>query len=146
MSNKFEKPAWDKDLSKYAKADRTKAIWQIINSFIPYLFLWILAVYFVKYDFPYWTVLIISAFAAFFMVRIFIIFHDCCHGSFFTSRRANRIFGYISGTVTFTPFESWRHSHNVHHATAGNLDRRGMGDVWTMTVDEYKRSPKSRRF
>ena len=75
------------------------------------------------------------------LVRIFILFHDCCHGSFFASRRANAILGYVTGILTFTPFEHWRRSHNRHHATAGNLDRRGIGDVWTMTTEEYLAAP-----
>jgi omega-6 fatty acid desaturase (delta-12 desaturase) len=70
-------------------------------------------------------------------VRIFIIFHDCGHGSFFKSRQANTIVGYITGILTFTPYHLWRHRHAVHHATAGDLDRRGVGDVWTMTLEEY---------
>lgn len=71
------------------------------------------------------------------MVRIFILFHDCCHGSFFPSRTANTILGYVSGIFTFTPFEDWKYGHNSHHATAGDLDRRGIGDIWTMTREEY---------
>ena len=79
-------------------------------------------------------------------MRIFILFHDCCHGSFFASRRANTVLGYVTGILTFTPFEDWRHAHNRHHATAGNLDRRGIGDVWTMTTEEYLAAPLARRF
>ena len=70
-------------------------------------------------------------------MRLFIIFHDCCHGSFFPSRRANRIVGYITGVFILTPFDQWQRSHSEHHATAGDLDRRGVGDVWTLTTDEY---------
>jgi omega-6 fatty acid desaturase (delta-12 desaturase) len=79
------------------------------------------------------------------MVRIFILFHDCCHGSFFASRRANTILGYVSGIVTFTPFDDWRYAHNIHHATAGDLDRRGVGDIWTMTKEEYLAAPLRKR-
>jgi omega-6 fatty acid desaturase (delta-12 desaturase) len=77
------------------------------------------------------------------LVRVFIIFHDCGHGSFFKSRRANDIVGIITGILTFTPYYQWRHSHAVHHASAGDLDRRGTGDVWTITVDEYLALPPS---
>ena len=80
------------------------------------------------------------------LVRIFIFFHDCCHGSFFASRRANAILGYITGILTFTPFEHWRYTHNRHHATTGDLDRRGVGDVRTMTTEEYLAAPLLRRF
>jgi omega-6 fatty acid desaturase (delta-12 desaturase) len=78
--------------------------------------------------------------AAGFQVRIFILFHDAGHGSFFQSREANRILGYISGILTFTPYEQWTRSHARHHATVGDLDRRGSGDVWTMTVEEYQQA------
>jgi omega-6 fatty acid desaturase (delta-12 desaturase) len=79
------------------------------------------------------------------LVRIFIFFHDCCHGSFFASRRANRILGIVTGILTFTAYDDWRHSHARHHATAGDLDRRGEGDVWTMTVEEYRNAPPLKR-
>ena len=63
------------------------------------------------------------------LIRIFNLFHDCCHGSFFPSDRANTTFGYVTGVLTFTPFENWRLAHNRHHATAGDLDRRGARDA-----------------
>jgi omega-6 fatty acid desaturase (delta-12 desaturase) len=78
-------------------------------------------------------------------VRIFIFFHDCGHGSFFASRQTNKILGYITGILTFTPYEDWRHAHAVHHATAADLDRRGVGDLWTMTVEEYLASSNRKR-
>lgn len=73
---------------------------------------------------------------AVFLVRTVIIFHDCCHGSFFPSRLANRVVGYVTGLLTLTPFEKWQRSHAEHHATAGDLERRGAGNVWTLTVSE----------
>jgi omega-6 fatty acid desaturase (delta-12 desaturase) len=79
------------------------------------------------------------------MVRIFIIFHDCGHQSFFASRRLNDIVGAVTGVITFTPYYRWRHSHAIHHATAGDLDRRATGDVWTMTVGEYQAANKAKR-
>jgi omega-6 fatty acid desaturase (delta-12 desaturase) len=87
--------------------------------------------------YPYWLTLTLAIAAGGLLVRVFILFHDCCHGSFFASRRANTILGYVTGILTFTAFEDWRHAHNRHHATAGNLDRRGVGDIWTMTTEEY---------
>jgi len=95
----------------------------------------------VQRGYSYWITLGLAAVAAGFMVRIFILFHDCCHGSFFASRRANTVLGYVSGIVTFTPFEDWRYSHNLHDATAGDLDRRGVGAVRTMTKEEYLAAP-----
>ena len=80
------------------------------------------------------------------LIRVFIIFHDCGHGSFFKSRRANNFWGFITGMLTFTPFHHWRWEHSIHHATTGDLDRRGVGDVWTLTVKEYLDSSRWRRF
>jgi omega-6 fatty acid desaturase (delta-12 desaturase) len=89
--------------------------------------------------------LALSVVAAAFLVRVFVIFHDCCHGSFFRSRRANRLVGYIGGILTLTPFDKWQQSHAEHHATAGDLDRRGVGDVWTLTLEEYRSASAARR-
>jgi len=93
----------------------------------------------------YWLTLILAIPAAGFMVRIFIIFHDCGHGSFFPSKRANAITGFIAGLITFTPYHHWSHRHAIHHATAGDLDRRGTGDIWTLTVNEYQNQSKKDR-
>lgn len=75
------------------------------------------------------------------MTRVFIIFHDCTHHSFFKSRRVNRIVGTCMGVLTLFPFDQWGHEHSVHHATSGNLDKRGTGDIWTLTVNEYLAAP-----
>jgi omega-6 fatty acid desaturase (delta-12 desaturase) len=83
--------------------------------------------------------------AAGFMARIFIIFHDCGHGSFFESQRANDTLGFIAGVITLTPYHQWRHSHAMHHASAGDLGRRGTGDIWTLTVKEFTGSSKSQQ-
>ncbi len=80
-----------------------------------------------------------------FLVRVFIIFHDCGHGSFFGSKRANAITGFLTGLLTFTPYVLWKNEHAQHHATAGDLDQRGQGDVPTMTVNEYLDAPWWRR-
>jgi omega-6 fatty acid desaturase (delta-12 desaturase) len=89
--------------------------------------------------------LALAPLAAGFMLRTFIVFHDCTHGSMFRRKRANRYVGVFLGLLLYMPFESWRHSHAVHHATAGDLDRRGQGDVATLTVEEYKaRSARAR--
>lgn len=100
----------------------------------------------VKLAYPYWITLALAAAAGGILVRVFILFHDCCHGSFFASRRANTVFGYITGILTFTSFENWRYKHLRHHATAGNLDQRGIGDIWTMTTDEYGMASRRIRF
>jgi len=100
----------------------------------------------VQRRYPYWTTLVLATVAGGMLVRVFILFHDCCHGSFFASRSANTIFGYVTGILTFTAFEDWRYAHNRHHATAGDLDRRGVGDIWTMTTEQYVTAPGLKRF
>jgi omega-6 fatty acid desaturase (delta-12 desaturase) len=99
----------------------------------------------VQWEYPYWITLVLALVGGGILVRIFILFHDCCHGSFFASRRANALLGYVTGILTFTAFEDWRHAHNRHHATAGDLDRRGVGDIWTMTTEEYLAAPVRKR-
>jgi omega-6 fatty acid desaturase (delta-12 desaturase) len=93
----------------------------------------------------YWLTLPLAVINGGVLVRAFIIFHDCGHGSFFKSRLANDIVGFITGMITFTPYHHWRWEHSLHHASSGDLDRRGTGDVWTMTVQEYLDSPRWRR-
>ncbi|MBZ0292661.1 MAG: fatty acid desaturase [Anaerolineae bacterium] len=131
-----EKPAWQQAVRHYQHSDTWTSVWQIFNSVVPYFVLWYLA--YRSLEVSYLLTLGIALFAGLFGMRIFIIFHDCGHGSFFKSRRANNIVGVITGIITFTPYYAWRQAHAVHHATAGDLDRRGTGDIWTLTYDEYK--------
>lgn len=131
-----EKMQWMKSIAVYNNSSLKKSIWQILNTFIPYVGLWVLMVW--SFHISYWLTLALAIPAAGFLVRIFIIFHDCGHGSFFKSQTANHILGTISGFLVFTPYFEWRFEHGVHHATSGDLDRRGRGDVWTLTVEEYK--------
>ena len=127
--------AWRSAVAPFQHADTRRSAWQLVDSLIPYLVLWILMYW--SLSISYWLTLALAVLAAGFMVRLFIIFHDCGHGSFFASQRANDAVGILTGILTFTAYYDWRHSHAVHHATAGDLDRRGTGDVFTMTVDEY---------
>ena len=133
-------------ISKYAQPDYRKAFWQITNTFAPYIVLWALMIFSVLHSFPYWITLLLSIVASGFLVRIFILFHDCSHSAFFPSRRGNRILGYIAGIMTFTPFEDWQRTHVIHHSASGDLDRRGVGDIWTLTVDEYLSASRLKRF
>ncbi|MBI5665309.1 MAG: fatty acid desaturase [Nitrospirae bacterium] len=127
-----------KTLSLYAKPDLRQAVLQMINTFIPYSALWGVLVYMVDRKYPLvWTLSLICI-ASLFLVRIFIFFHDCAHHSFFASQRANKVIGYVTGILTFTPFTYWQHNHLVHHGTYADLDHRGVGDIWTLTVDEYR--------
>jgi len=97
-----------------------------------------MAAMFVAFRISYLLVLALSILAAGFLVRTFIVFHDCAHGSFVGSKRANAMLGAVLGVQLYTQFALWRHEHAVHHATGGDLDRRGVGDVQTLTVDEYR--------
>jgi len=138
--NNDRKPDWMKIISRYNKPDALKSWWQVVNSIGPYIILWILMIR--SIEISYWLTLLLSVFAAGFMVRIFIIFHDCGHGSFFKSKLLNRIVGIITGLIVFTPYNKWHHEHKIHHQTVGNLDKRGVGDVMTLTVDEYQKLSK----
>lgn len=132
------------NVARFQAASLWKARWQVINSFVPYAMLWVvmdraLAI-------SYWLMLPIAILAAGFLARIFIIFHDCGHASFFKSKRANNLTGVIAGLINLTPYRHWRWQHALHHGTAGDLDRRGSGDIWTLTVQEYLQSTRWRRF
>lgn len=133
----------EKLVSRYSKASRRRSIWQLTNSILPYLGL--LTGMYLSLEIGYWLTLGLAVIAAGFLIRIFIIFHDCGHQSFFRSRRANNIIGAITGVITFTPFYRWKRQHAEHHASSGDLDRRGVGDVWTMTVKEYLAATKRQR-
>ena len=135
---------WRQAVASFQHADVRQSVWQLVNSLVPYVVLWGLMLLSLRVS--YWLTLILAIPAAGFLVRAFIIFHDCCHGSFFKSKEANDIAGTILGVLTFTPYYSWRHSHALHHAGAGDLDRRGTGDVWTMTVAEYQAASPLKRF
>ena len=126
---------WRKLVAKYQTPEAGRSMWQLANSLIPYILLW--AVMYWSLSVSYWLTLLLAVPAAGFLVRLFIIFHDCGHGSFFRSQKANDTVGFITGVLTFTPYYQWRHDHALHHATAGDLDRRGVGDVMTLTVKEY---------
>lgn len=128
--------SWQSVITRYNKPRISSSIWQLVNSVVPYLLLWVLMVYTLQISF--WLTLPITVLAAGFLIRIFIIFHDCGHGSFFRSKKLNFYIGSACGMFAFTPYHKWTDSHRAHHQTVGNLDKRGLGDVWTYTVKEYK--------
>ena len=130
-------------VARYQHASTKRALWQLTNTFGPYVLLWY-AMYWVL-EISLWLTVPLAIVSAAFLVRIFIIFHDCGHGSYFRSRRANDIVGSIAGVLTFTPYRHWRWEHAIHHGSAGDLDRRGTGDIWTMTVQEYLNASPLRR-
>jgi acyl-lipid omega-6 desaturase (Delta-12 desaturase) len=135
---------WEKAVLKFAHPTLSKSIWQIVNSLVPYLFLWF-AIY-KSLGYSVLLTIFLIFLACGFLIRIFIIFHDCGHSSFFKSMKANKITGIIMGTFAFTPFDSWHNQHRIHHITSANLDKRGIGDIWTMTVEEYQKAPRMKRF
>lgn len=135
---------WRTIVAKYHRPDLWRSMWQVANTFIPFFILWYLM--YRSLAISYWLTLVLSVLGAGLLVRIFVIFHDCGHGSFFKSQKANDILGFIAGVLTFSPYYGWRHEHAVHHATAGDLDRRGVGDIWTLTVKEYLALSPTKRF
>ncbi len=127
--------SWRRVVAKYEAPSLARSLRQIANTIIPYFAL--LCVMYLTLDVSYWITLGLAIPAAGFLIRNFIIFHDCGHGSFFKSRKANRILGFFAGVMTFLPSYYWSRQHAKHHATAGDLDHRGDGDVWTLTAQEY---------
>jgi omega-6 fatty acid desaturase (delta-12 desaturase) len=134
---------WRHALAPYAQPHIPRAVVDLTTSVLPYLALSVLM--YLTLEVSYVLVLALAIPAAGFLVRTFIVFHDCAHGSFLPSKRANAWLGAGLGVLLFQSFASWRHSHAVHHATAGDLDRRGVGDVLTLTVAEYRASTWRRR-
>lgn len=138
-------PDWHEKLAAFRQTDRRTASRQLTNTLIPYCGLWYLMYKSIQRGYPYALSLLIALPAAAFLVRIFILFHDCVHGSLFPSKRANTFFGYLTGVLTFTSFEDWRFTHLRHHVTYANLDARGFGDIWTMTLAEYNDASSTKR-
>lgn len=129
---------WKKCLGEYQKVSLSRSLWQVANTLIPYLALWVyLALNLSK---PLWQTIPLIVLASGFLVRAFIIFHDCGHNSFFKSRRANQWLGIPLGLLAFTSYHHWQWEHSGHHSTVGDLDKRGTGDLWTLTKKEYQES------
>jgi acyl-lipid omega-6 desaturase (Delta-12 desaturase) len=126
---------WQSTTAPYRASSTARAVVQLCTTILPLAAL--VAVMYAMLDVSYWITLALAVPAAGFLVRTFIIMHDCGHGSFVPSRRANEVIGFITGAITLTPFAQWRRDHALHHASSGDLDRRGHGDVLTLTVDEY---------
>jgi acyl-lipid omega-6 desaturase (Delta-12 desaturase) len=135
-----ERPAsWKEVLAPYSTARTSRALIEIATSLLPYVALSVVIYLTLGVSIALTIALMIvtSGFA----IRTFVIFHDCAHGSLLPSRQANVIAGTVLGMFVLTPFRRWRHEHAVHHATSGDLDRRGVGDVMTLTVTEYNAKP-----
>ena len=126
---------WRAVVARYQRPDVRRAITQLATTLVP-----LGAVFYLMYRslvLPYWVTLMLALPAAGFLVRTFVLMHDCAHGSFLPWRRANDLVGYVTGVLTLTAFGRWRRDHAMHHASSGDLDRRGHGDVHTLTVREY---------
>ncbi|WOC15848.1 fatty acid desaturase [Pseudochrobactrum sp. MP213Fo] len=130
-----DEKAWLKIVSKYRKPDTGRSIFELIVTLAPFVFFWVLSWLSVYYEF-WWGLLFILP-AAGFLLRLFMIQHDCGHGAFFAHRRADDWTGRTLGVLTLTPYDYWRRAHAQHHATTGNLDERGIGDITTLTIAEY---------
>jgi acyl-lipid omega-6 desaturase (Delta-12 desaturase) len=131
-----ERPFWREDLAPYAEPHLGRSLGGLATSVVPYLAL--SAAMYISLKISYLLVLAIAVPAAGFLVRTFILFHDCSHGSYLRSKRANHWLGVTLGLLVYSPFLRWRHDHAIHHATSGDLERRGGGDVRTLTVAEYQ--------
>jgi omega-6 fatty acid desaturase (delta-12 desaturase) len=138
------KPAWVDAIKPYQVPDHWKSTWQLINSVVPYFAIWVLMYY--SLSVSYLLTLALAFLNALFMMRIFIIQHDCGHNSFFRSTKLNDFVGGLLGVITLTPYHHWRRSHAKHHANSGDLDFRGIGDIMTLTVGEYAALPWWRKF
>ena len=122
-------------LMRYRQPDVARSLWQIVDTAVPLTALWLLMLFFV--DRAYGITLLLALPTAAFLIRLFIIQHDCGHGAFLRSARASNAIGSVIGVFTLTPYDYWRKIHAIHHATSGNLERRGFGDIDTLTVREY---------
>jgi omega-6 fatty acid desaturase (delta-12 desaturase) len=131
-------------VAKYQNPSLQRSLWQLANTLLPYLLLLVLMYFSLAYS--YWLTLALALPAGGLLTRTFIIFHDCGHGSFFKAQRANNILGTLCGLLVFTPYYQWRFEHAIHHATSGDLDRRGTGDIVTLTVGEYLQLSRWGRF
>jgi acyl-lipid omega-6 desaturase (Delta-12 desaturase) len=128
-----------RNCASYGCADGRRSVTQVLTTAVPFTLLWVAMVF--SLDISYWLTLLLAVPAAGLLVRFFIIQHDCGHGSFFKSRAANDLVGRITSVLTLTPYGYWRRTHGLHHATSGNLSRRGVGDIDTLTVKEYLALP-----
>lgn len=135
---------WLKILAGYRTPRITRSVFELLVTAVPFIVIWGLAM--VALHYAIWWGLILILPAAGLLLRLFMIQHDCGHGAFFANRIADNWTGRIIGILTFTPYDYWRHTHAVHHATAGNLDKRGLGDIGTLTVGEYTALSSWRRF
>jgi omega-6 fatty acid desaturase (delta-12 desaturase) len=141
-----EQLSWREALAPYTRPDLRRSMLDVATSVVPYVLLWALMYVALARWGLYPLTLLLAIPTAGFLVRSYIVFHDCAHGSFLRTKRANALLGTAVGLLVFETFACWRHNHAVHHATAGDLGRRGVGDVPTLTVAEYRARSNRERF
>jgi omega-6 fatty acid desaturase (delta-12 desaturase) len=134
---------WNAMLAPYRKPEVWRSVYQLANTTVPFVAVWLLMLW--SLDVGYWLTLLLAIPAAMLVVRMFMFQHDCGHGAFFRSQRANNLVGGVIGVLTLVPYAYWRKTHAIHHASSGNLDIRGFGDIDTLTVREYLSRPWIKR-
>ena len=134
--------SWKKDLASYLAPDRTRSLLQIASVVLPYLGIWIVAAIVQP---GAWLAVGLGLLATVFLMRMYSLFHDLTHNSMFESRSANSRWGHVLGFLLFTPYRWWQRQHSLHHAHTGNLDKRGPGEIYTMTLAEYRGAAPLRR-
>ena len=145
VATRDEVPArgdWKRELGRYRRIDRARSLNQIATVALPYLVVWVLASILRPNA---WLAIGLGLVATVFLVRMYSLFHDLTHNSLFESRAANRFWGHLLGFLLFTPYRWWQRQHSLHHAHSGNLDKRGPGEIYTMTLAEYERASRPRR-
>src|SRR4051812_27246144 len=138
----MERKAWKRDLARYLEVDRRRSLGQIASVVVPYLGVWIAAAIVRP---GAWLAVCLGLLATAFLIRMYSLFHDLTHNSLLPSRAGNRRFGYLLGFLLFTPYRWWQRQHALHHANTGNLDNRGPGEIYTMTLTEYENASRLRR-
>jgi acyl-lipid omega-6 desaturase (Delta-12 desaturase) len=142
MSSPRTGRAWKQDLAPYLEVDRGRSLGQIASVVLPYVGVWVVAAI---VEPGAWLAVGLGLAATVFLVRMYSLFHDLTHNSMFRSRRANNRWGYLLGFLLFTPYRWWQRQHSLHHANTGNLDKRGPGEIYTMTLAEYESASRARR-
>lgn len=135
MKMKKEITALKHAVAGFEETNTKTSVIQILNTILPLLVCWVAS--YAAFTISFWLMIPLALVTSGLLVRTFIIFHDCCHQSFFKSRKANDVLGTLTGILTFVPYRQWKQEHAIHHATSSNLDKRGTGDMWLLTTEEY---------
>jgi acyl-lipid omega-6 desaturase (Delta-12 desaturase) len=143
-AREVEAPDWNAILAPYRRPEIWRSVFQLANTALPLALIWVAMVW--SLEVGYWLTLILAVPAALLIARLFMFQHDCGHGSYFKSQRVSDLVGHVIGVFTLVPYTYWRKTHAIHHATSGDLDHRGFGDVDTLTVREYLSRSRWKRF